>query len=440
MFWGMIYYNLGIGDNDRYKKEIDMLIKGNFVYAVSKNSLIIKENKYMHVEDGVVQEFYDDIPESMYNEEVRDYKDSIIIPAFNDLHVHASQYLNRGVGFDKELIPWLNTYTFPLEAGFAEIDFAKKAYEAFTDSVKRSGTMRFVAFATLHEQATWELMRIVEKSGLKAYIGKVNMDRNSSEKLTEETGKSLDETERLINRVSEELKNVKYILTPRFVPSTTERLMTGIAKLAETYNLPVQSHLSENVSEVEWVKKLHPAVESYTKVYEEYGLLRYNKTIMAHAIYLDDKERELLNDKNVYLAHCAQSNANLTSGIMPLRKYMNEGLNCVIASDVAAGNSVAMNRHIEYTIQMSKINELNNKEDKAVNITEALYMATKAPGRFFGKVGSFEKGYEFDALVIDMGESDIFYKRTPFEKLEQFIYTGDDRNIKEKYCSGKIVE
>ena len=160
---------------------------------------------------------------------------------------------------------------------------------------------------------------------------------------------------------------------------------------------------------------------------------------MAHAIYITDKEKEILRHNNVYLAHCAQSNANLTSGVMTLRRNLTEGLNCVIASDVAAGNSIAMNRHMEYTIQVSKINELYNKSEKAINLTEALYLATKAPGKFFGKVGSFEEGYEFDALVIDLQEQENFYRRTPLEKLEQFIYTGDDRNISTRYCTGKKI-
>lgn len=416
-----------------------MLIKGNFIYAPSSDVLEVKKNKYLYVKDGMVVGFYDEIPASLKGEDVEDYKESVIIPAFNDLHIHGPQYLNRGIGFDKELIPWLNSYTFPIEAKFSDIDFAKRSYKVFVESLKRVGTMRFVAFATLHEQAAWELMKITEESGLKAFIGKVNMDRNSSDELQESAEESLRVTERLAVRCGEELRNVKYIATPRFVPSTSERLMSGLGKLCDKYDLPVQSHLSENTGEVEWVRQLHPDIESYTKVYEEYGLLRNDKTIMAHAIYITDKEKEILRHNNVYLAHCAQSNANLTSGVMTLRRNLTEGLNCVIASDVAAGNSIAMNRHMEYTIQVSKINELYNKSEKAINLTEALYLATKAPGKFFGKVGSFEEGYEFDALVIDLQEQENFYRRTPLEKLEQFIYTGDDRNISTRYCTGKKI-
>ena len=113
---------------------------------------------------------------------------------------------------------------------------------------------------------------------------------------------------------------MRYIATPRFVPSTTEKMMVGIGKLCEKYNLPVQSHLSENRNEIAWVKELHPKINSYTEVYDYYGLLRKNQTIMAHAIYLGEKEKELLREKQVFLAHCAHSNANLSSGVMSLRK------------------------------------------------------------------------------------------------------------------------
>lgn len=417
-----------------------MIIRGNFAYASSLDELVVKQDKYLKIKDGRIVKFYDNLDEiDSAGEEILDYKDLLIIPAFNDLHTHAPQYPNRGIGFDKELMPWLNTYTFTLESKYKDSEFAKKVYSLFVEKMKKSGTMRFVAFATLHEEATWELMNITEESGLKAYIGKVCMDRNSVDELFETTEQSLEATERLAVRCSQELKNVKYILTPRFVPATSEKLMTGLAKIRDKYELPVQSHLSENISEINFVKELHPDIPTYTEVYEHYGLMPENQTIMAHCIHLSDTEKELLKSKNVYMAHCAQSNANLTSGIMPLRKNLMNKMNCVIASDVAAGNTVMMNRHIENTIQLSKINQTINKEEKAINLTEALYLATKAPGRFFGKVGSFEEDYEFDALVIDVNEFDGIINETITEKLEKFIYTGDDRNIVQRFCAGEKV-
>lgn len=417
-----------------------MIIKGNFIYAPSPGKLEIREQEYLLTEAGRVKCFYKTLPEELSRRPVTDYGQAVIIPAFNDLHIHAPQYVNRGVGFDRELLPWLETYTFPVEGKYADPVFAEKGYKLFLRRLWEAGTMRFSAFATLHRDASWRLMELCEASGLRGYIGKVNMDRNGPDYLTEDTDKSLAETEELIIRCAEELSGVKYIITPRFVPSVTERLMDGLGCLAEKYNLPVQSHLSENKGEIQWVKELHPQYGSYTEVYDAFGLLRRDRTIMAHCIHLSGKEKALLAEKNICLAHCAQSNADLSSGVMPLRKNLEKNLRCVIASDLAGSHTLKMNRHIAMTVEVSKLRQMGYPEEKALSLGEALYLATKKPGGFFGKVGSFEEGYEFDALVIETDETGGMLPRTPFEKLEQFIYDGDDRNILARYCGGEKIE
>ena len=416
-----------------------MFLKGNFLYTPSQTEFIILEKQYIQIEDGKVLGFFQDLPANTASSDVVDYGDDIIIPAFTDLHIHAPQYINRGLGFDEELLPWLENYTFPTEGRFSDTDFATRVYRVFLSRLKAEGTLCFSAFATIHKDATWQLMKIAEDMGLKGYVGKVNMDRNSPDYLLEDTERSLADTEELVLRSREELDRIRFIATPRFVPSTTEKLMTGLGRLCETYDLPVQSHLSENRHEVEWVRELHPNLPSYTAVYDAFGLLRPHKTLMAHAIYLSDEEKRLLKEKDVYLTHCAQSNANLTSGIMPLRENLTKGLTCTIASDVAAGHTPAMNKQIALTIEISRLYSLNHPTEKALTIGEGLYLATKGPGRFYGNVGSFEKGYDFDALVIHMDDSIEGLERTPSEKLQQFIYDGDDRNIIARYVNGNKI-
>lgn len=416
-----------------------MILKGNFLYTPSPEQIVIRENAFLIVEDGKIKDICDTLPEGYSGRPVTDYGQALVIPAFNDLHIHAPQLINRGVGFDKELLPWLETYTFPVESRYSDPAFADRAYRLFLNKLWASGTMRFCAFATIHKNSAWQLMRLTEQAGLCAFIGKVNMDRNSPDYLCEDTDTSLEETEELIVKSKEELKHVRYILTPRFVPATTEKMMKGLGKLGEKYNLPVQSHLSENRSEIEWVHSLHPGIPSYTEVYNEYGLLRENQTIMAHSIWLSDVEKDLLRSKNIMLAHCAQSNADLSSGIMPLRKNLEMGMRCCIASDVAGSHTPDMNRHIAASIEVSKLNWLSHPEEKPLTLTEAFYLATKKSGEFFGKTGSFEQGYDFDALVIETDEMNGMFPRTPFEKLEQFIYDGDDRNIIDRYCCGEKI-
>ena len=416
-----------------------MIIKSNFLYTPSQSTLTVNEDAYLHVKDGRVLEFYKELPVDLKHEEILDYSGRIVIPAFNDLHIHAPQYINRGAGLDEELLPWLSKYTFPVEARYSDVAFADRSYRLFLNRLIDAGTMRFAAFGTLHKNATWRLMELTEKSGLAAYIGKVNMDRNSPDFLIEDTEKSIAETEELIIR-SQSLKNVKYIITPRFVPSTTPEIMSSLADLAEKYDLPIQSHLSENHSEIAWVRELHPTIDTYTEVYKEFGLLRKNKTIMAHGIHLSEREKDILKANGVYIAHCAHSNVNLSSGIMKLRKNLEYGLNCVIASDVAGGHTPAMNRHIAFTVEISKINAMYNPDEKPLSVPEALFLATKQSGSFFGKVGSFEPGYDFDALVINMNELGNKYEKTPEDQLSQFIYDGDDRNIIARFCRGQKIE
>ena len=415
-----------------------MIIKSNFIFTTAADRLSVLKDSYIHIKEGKVENFYQEIPDALKNEDITDYSNCIIIPGFNDLHTHAPQYINRGAGLDEELIPWLDKYTFPAEARFNDVAFADKAYRLFLNRLSACGTLRFAAFGTLHSESTWHLMELTEESGLKAYIGKVNMDRNSPDFLTENTEKSLYETEELIVR-TQKLKNVDYIITPRFVPSTTPEMMTGLSKLAEKYDLPIQSHLSENRNEINWVRELHPDIDTYTEVYDNFGLLRNNRTIMAHCIHLNDHEKDILADKGVYLAHCAMSNVNLSSGIMRLRNNLNKGLNCVIASDVAGGHTPAMNRQIALTIEISKINSMEHPKEKPLSISEALFLATKKSGSFFGKVGSFEPGYDFDALVVDMNEIPGCTV-TPEDMLSRFIYDGDDRNIIARYVCGRKLK
>ena len=190
------------------------------------------------------------------------------------------------------------------------------------------------------------------------------MDRNAPDSLREDTDASLADTEELICRSRAELKHVEYILTPRFVPSTTARLMDGLGRLGERYGLPVQSHLSENREQIAWVGQLHPECASYTEVYRDYGLLRRGCTIMAHAVHLTGREEAILREGGVTLAHCAQSNTNLSSGVMPLRRSLSEGLRCCVASDVAGGHAAAMNRHVAATVGLSKLRALDHPEER----------------------------------------------------------------------------
>ena len=417
------------------------LIKGSFIYSIDKDNIEIKENQYLLIRDGKSEEFYKEIPSRLKNIQIEDYGDNIIIPGLIDLHIHAPQYAFRGMGMDMQLLDWLNTYAFKEEGKYRDLEYAKKQYSKFVSDVKISATTRLSIFATLHKDATIMLMDMLEEAGIKAYVGKVNMDRNSPEFLTEDTLKSKEDTIEWLEDTKDRYKNIKPILTPRFIPSCTDNLMEEIKQINNIYNIPVQSHLSENKSEIEWVAELHPDTKNYAEAYDKYNLFgKNNKTIMAHCVHCPDDELELIKQNNVVVAHCPQSNANLTSGIAPIKNMLSMGINVGLGSDIAAGSSLSIFRAMSDAVQVSKLREsLTGQKNQTLTLTEVFYLGTKGGGKFFGDVGSFEKGYEFDAVVLNdksFGDNSDF---TLKERLERIIYLSDDRNIVAKYVAGNKI-
>lgn len=420
-----------------------MVLKGNIVYSKNLTELEVCENSYLVYQDGVVKGVYAELPEEYKNEEIEDYGDKLIIPGLVDLHVHAPQYAFRGLGMDMELLDWLETNTFPEEAKMQDLLYAKKAYQIFVDNLKKSATTRACVFATVHRPATNLLMSMLEASGLATMVGKVNMDRNCPDYLKEEDSEwSAWETVEWIKDIKHsKLKNTQPILTPRFIPSCTDELMEKLKMVQMRYDLPVQSHLSENPGEIEWVKELCPWSEFYGDAYDVFGLFGVDcKTVMAHCVYSSDAEIERIKENGVYVAHCPESNINLSSGIAPIRRYLEEGIHVGLGSDVAAGSTENMFTAMAYAIQASKMYwRLKDDTKKPLTAEEVFYLATKGGGEFFGKVGSFEEGYEMDAVVLDDSRLEHPQEMTVKQRLERMIYFSDDREISAKYVKGRKI-
>lgn len=415
--------------------------KGNVIFTKTPEEFEQLEGGYIVVEDGKVKEVAQNLPEQYKDAEVVDYGDKLIIPGFLDLHLHAPQFPNRGLGLDKELLPWLETYTFPEEAKFKDTEYAKKVYSRLVRELWKYGTTRSVVFSTIHKDSTKVLMDLFIEAGLGAYVGKVNMNRNSSPDLTEDTQESLRITEELLQEYSDKSPLVKPIVTPRFVPSCTPELMKDLGDLAKKYDAPVQSHLSENRGEIEWVKELHPEAKNYADVYDKLGLFGQQPTVMAHCVHVTDDEIKLMADNGVFVAHSPESNYNLSSGIAPIRKFLEAGVNVGFATDISGGHAISMMDVIAGAMKGSKMRWVYlEKEYASLSVPEVFYLATKSAGRFFskvGKIGSFEEGYEFDALVIDDESISDLNPRSLPERLQRFLYLGDDRNIVERFVSGK---
>ena len=411
--------------------------------------LDLHENAFAVCVRGVSLGVYDALPEEYSALPLYDYGDALIFPGMIDLHVHAPQYAFRGMCMDLELMDWLNRYTFPEEEKYEDPEYAKKAYGIFVDALKNGATTRSCIFATRHRYATELLMELMEASGLVSYVGKVNMDREASEALTEESADiSAYNTFGWINATKDRFKRTKPILTPRFIPCCTDKLMEELREIQMAYGIPVQSHLSESRGEIDFVKFLRPGNSFYGDAYNEYDLFGKNddintdvKTVMAHCVWSDDKEATLMLKNGVFVAHCPASNMNLTSGIAPIRKYLDLGLNIGLGSDVAGGHSDSVFRAITDAIQVSKMYfRMVDEAYKPLVFSEAFYLATKGGGKFFGNVGSFENGYEFDAVVMDDSVLPHPQPLNLAERAERAVYLGlDEKNITAKFVAGRKI-
>ena len=341
----------------------DFVLKGHICYSKSKLDLSTQENAYIVCVNGKSKGVFSELPQQYADLPLTDFGDQLIVPGMVDLHIHAPQYAFRGMCMDLELMEWLNRYTFPEESKYIDLDYARKAYSIFVNALQAGATTRAVIFATRHRPATELLMELMEQSGLVSYVGKVNMDREASEELEEDSAEmSAYTTFGWINAVKEKFPNTKPILTPRFIPCCTDQLMEELRQIQMTYGIPVQSHLSESPGEIDFVRVLRPDNAFYGEAYNEYDLFGKNddihtdvKTVMAHCVWSTPEEVELMRQNGVFVAHCPASNMNLSSGIAPIRKYLDLDMKVGLGSDVAGGHSDSIFRAMTDAIQVSKM-------------------------------------------------------------------------------------
>ena len=417
-------------------------LKGTICYSISPQELSITPNSYLICSQGKCAGIFPVLPEKYRGIPCTDYKDDLIIPGLTDLHVHAPQYTFRASGMDLELLDWLNTYAFPQEARYENLEFARSSYSIFAEDMKKSPNTRACIFGTLHVPATELLMELMDKTGLKTMIGKVNMDRNGSPILQETSAEaSAQATVTWIEDTLNRFENTTPILTPRFTPACTDQLMAKLSQIQKKYHLPMQSHLSENFGEIEWVKELCPGTHFYGEAYHQFQLFGGDcPTIMAHCVHSSEEELALMKKQGVYVAHCPQSNTNLSSGIAPARHYLEAGLHVGLGSDIAGGTSLSILRAMADAIQVSKLYwRLVDSSAKPLTLEEAFYLGTEGGGSFFGKVGSFREGYEFDAVILNSSTIPTPLSLSPKDRLERLVYLSDDRNITGKYVSGRKI-
>ena len=413
------------------------IYRGNIVYSKNSKELVEISNGYIIVDNGVIQDVFEALPNKYLNYQVKDFGKGVIIPAFTDLHVHAPQYPNRGIAMDALLYDWLNQYTFPLEAKYKDEKFAKQVYSAFVNDLIKHGTMHASVFATIHNPATDYLIDALEDKGIQSYVGKVNMDKDSPDILVETTEQSLIDTEAFIKKHINN-KYAKPILTPRFAPTCSFELLKELGKLADKYDIGCQTHIVESLWEKEEAKKCFDGCRCDMQIYEEAGLLKHKPFIAAHFIFPSEEDLSLLHKCGGYAIQCPDATTNVIAGIMQTGKLLDTGTNLAIGSDISAGSYLGIYRQVASSVRLSKIKSFYEPNQRTIAFQEAFYMATKSSGAIFGKVGSLEKGYSFDALVVDDLEDD-FMKLTLSQIVERFCYLGEVSNIKHRFLRGKEI-
>ncbi len=422
--------------------DTSFVLKGNMVYANPEGGIHCFEHAYLICRDRKSAGVYGSLPGEYAGYPLIDAGDSIILPGMTDLHLHAPQYAFRGLGMDLELLEWLNANTFPEEAKYKDMTYAAKAYEIFVRDLAGSMTTRACIFATVHNEATLLLMELLERSGLVTYVGRVNMDRNCSPGICEAgAGQSAGETEEWLLEALKSFTRTKPILTPRFIPTCSDELMHKLSGLQRKYRLPVQSHLSENLSEIEWVRELVPAAACYGAAYDSFGLFGgAAPAIMAHCVYCTGEETELIRRNGVYIAHCPESNLNIASGIAPVRRYISQGLKLGLGTDVAGGSSVSMLKAMAHAVQSSKMYwRLMDQSMKPLTFDEVFFLATLGGGSFFGKVGSFLPDYEFDAVIIDDSAIQSPRQISLKDRAERMMYLPEGIRVCGKYVRGRRI-
>ncbi|RKQ38572.1 guanine deaminase, partial [Enterobacter sp. R1(2018)] len=266
-----------------------------------------------------------------------DYRGRLILPGFVDCHIHYPQAEMVGA-YGEQLLDWLQTYTFPVESQYVSRDYAARMSDFFLSQLLSNGTTSALVFGTVHPQSVDALFNAAEQIGMRMIAGKVMMDRNAPDYLTETPEESYRQTRELILRWHKRGR-LNYALTPRFAPTSTPALLAIVQKLREEFpDIWVHTHLSENSDEVEWVKALWPEHDSYLDVYHHYRLTG-KRSVFAHGVHLQECEWDCLHRTGSSLAFCPTSNLFLGSGLFNLKRCQQQGVRMGIGTDIGAGTT-----------------------------------------------------------------------------------------------------
>jgi guanine deaminase len=365
----------------------------------------------------------------------------ILAPGFIDLHVHFPQ--TDVIGSPAEgLLPWLENYTFPHEARFADAGHARSVASVFLDELQRNGVTTALAFCTSHPHSVDALMEESERRGLRMIAGKVLQDRHSPDGVRDQTEQSLVDSEALIRRWHKKGR-LGYAITPRFAPSCSEAQLRGAGELAARYpDTWIQSHVAENKDEIRWVRELFPDSRSYLSVYQDFGLLR-ERAIYAHCIHFDDEDRRLMRDTGAAAAVSPTSNLFLGSGFFDYEGARRIGFRHGLASDVGGGTSFCPFHTMLAAYYVAR--EGQTKPGLSLSPQNLWWQHTAGAAQALGLegvVGNLQPGCEADFIVMDPAATPLLARKTQHarnldELLFSLIVLADDRAIARVVVDGQ---
>lgn len=365
-----------------------------------------------------------------------DHRGRLLMPGFIDTHVHAPQ-VDVLASWGTELLDWLNTYTFPAEARYADPACAQAGSALFLDALLAHGTTSAVVFPTVHVTSCEALFAGAQARGMRIVAGKVLMDREAPDNLRDDVHQARIDCTGLIERWHGQGR-LAYAVTPRFaVTSTPGQLAMAGQLMADHPGLYMQTHVAENTAEVALVGRMFPEARSYLDVYARHGLLG-ERSVLAHGIWLDDADRQLLQDTGAHIAFCPSSNLFLGSGLFGWQQAAQTGVSISLASDVGGGTSLSMLRTMAdgYKVQALAGNRLT--------AWALLHAATRGAAqalRLGHEIGSLEVGAMADLCIWNWAVGPVAQRRDSLaralhERLFAWVTLGDERNLEQCWVAG----
>ncbi len=371
--------------------------------------------------------------------EVTEYPNALLMPGFIDTHIHYPQ-TGMIAAYGEQLLDWLNNYTFPAERAFEDPAHAAEVAEVFIRELLRNGTTSALVFGTVHPASVDALFSAALQRNLRMIAGKVLMDRNAPDYLTDTVESGYQDSRELIERWHGK-NRLHYAVTPRFAATSSDQQLASAGQLLREYDgLYLHTHLSENKQEIEWVKSLFPQCSSYLDVYDHFNLLS-ERSVFAHGIHLCDQDCQRLAETGSAIAFCPTSNLFLGSGLFNLPKMEQHGVNVGIGTDVGAGTSFSILQTLNEAYKVMQL------QGARLSPFKSLYLATLGGARALrldDRIGSFAPGNEADFVLLDYHCTPLMqYRmqqaRTLDERLFVLMTLGDDRAVRATFAAGQCV-